>query len=313
MERRTTGAPPHTRRLRAILSHLGTSAHDRRRRVGFVGYGKVAQYLTDKVTKHPRLELAFVCDLFSPQNVRDSSTIPDSCKLYDLERFDEKRPDLVVEVAHPDVTKKYGEMILRKCNLLIASTTAFADPNTSARMMQEAERATGYGLYLASGALWGAQDIKRMSERGALEGLSLVMTKHPASLKVYGILADRLEAAKDRLEETVLYDGPIRDLCPLAPNNVNTMATAAFAALKTTGFDKTRAVLKCDPRLSSTVISVTAKGPPLTPGGDSLRVTSIRENPSKIGAITGEGTFSVFFSSLLVAAEGRHGDGYHIC
>ena len=36
--------------------------------------------------------------------------------------------------------------------------------------------------------------------------------------------------------ETVLYDGSVRGLCPLAPNNVNTMAAAAIAG-HTIGFD----------------------------------------------------------------------------
>ena len=35
-----------------------------------------------------------------------------------------------------------------------------------------------------------------------------------------------------------LYRGPVRDLCPLAPNNVNTMAAGAVAA-SNLGFDKT--------------------------------------------------------------------------
>jgi hypothetical protein len=41
------------------------------------------------------------------------------------------------------------------------------------------------------------------------------------------------------LDESVeLYRGPVRELCPLAPNNVNTMAAAAVAATNL-GFDKT--------------------------------------------------------------------------
>ena len=34
----------------------------------------------------------------------------------------------------------------------------------------------------------------------------------------------------DKEGECVLYEGPVRALCPLAPNNVNTMACAAIAA-----------------------------------------------------------------------------------
>lgn len=39
--------------------------------------------------------------------------------------------------------------------------------------------------------------------------------------------------------DIVVYDGPVRALCPLAPNNVNTMACAAIAG-HTLGFDGVR-------------------------------------------------------------------------
>ena len=42
--------------------------------------------------------------------------------------------------------------------------------------------------------------------------------------------------------------GPVRGLCPLAPNNVNTMAAAALAA-PNLGFDGVRGCLVSDPRL----------------------------------------------------------------
>jgi aspartate dehydrogenase len=40
--------------------------------------------------------------------------------------------------------------------------------------------------------------------------------------------------------EFVLFEGSVRDLCPLAPNNVNTMASAALAGFNL-GFDKVKA------------------------------------------------------------------------
>ena len=45
-----------------------------------------------------------------------------------------------------------------------------------------------------------------------------------------------------------LYHGPVRQLCPLAPNNVNTMAAAAVAATNL-GFDKTIGRLVSDPSI----------------------------------------------------------------
>lgn len=40
----------------------------------------------------------------------------------------------------------------------------------------------------------------------------------------------------------MLFEGPVKDLCPLAPNNVNTMAAAALAA-HNLGFNQTKAKL----------------------------------------------------------------------
>jgi aspartate dehydrogenase len=45
---------------------------------------------------------------------------------------------------------------------------------------------------------------------------------------------------------TILILGPVRDLCSLAPNNVNTMAVGALTA-HNLGFDKVQAFLVADP------------------------------------------------------------------
>ena len=45
----------------------------------------------------------------------------------------------------------------------------------------------------------------------------------------------------------LMFSGPIRELCSLAPNNVNTMAAAALAA-HNLGFDKAQGCIIADPR-----------------------------------------------------------------
>ncbi len=195
---------------------------------------------------------------------------------------------------------------------MIASTTAFADDICSKRMMKEAKRATGNGLYLTTGALWAANDIKKMSDQGVLSSLCITMKKHPKSLKLQGNSLKRLKASKDQKGEIIVYDGPLRQLCFEAPNNVNTMATAGIAALSSTGFDHTRVRLIADTSLHSTIITVDALGTPTTSSGDALHIISNRVNPSIPGAVTGLGTFMTFFTSMLSAAEGKLGDGIHI-
>lgn len=68
------------------------------------------------------------------------------------------------------------------------------------------------------------------------------MTKHPSCLKLNGALKEKKDAVTD--EAVTLYEGSVRGLCPLAPNNVNTMAVAAFAA-SNLGFDKVCSLVVC--------------------------------------------------------------------
>lgn len=67
------------------------------------------------------------------------------------------------------------------------------------------------------------------------QALKVSMTKHPSCLKLHGVLEEKIKQVTDTA--ITLYEGPVRDLCPLAPNNVNTMAVAAMAA-GNLGFNK---------------------------------------------------------------------------
>ena len=148
------------------------------RRVGFIGYGKVAAFLVQKVLacgKDAGMELAFVCDLFMPDVVEKSTEIPEECKLKDLSCFEKFNADLIVEAAHPNVSKQYGARILDSADFMIASTTTFADPDTEKMLSHAADNNKwGHGIYLASGALWGALDIQKMSDAGKLASLQVL-------------------------------------------------------------------------------------------------------------------------------------------
>ena len=267
------------------------------------------------------MELAFVVDLFAPDNVMNSTVVPDACKARDLTDYQRFGADTVVEVAHPDVTKKYGPMFLRDGHdYMMASTTAFADEAAEAALLEAAYAteggAAGKGVYLTPGALWGAEDIKRMSDSGKLAALRVTMKKHPDSLyPVKGTPEHAAnEGAKGKAEAVTLYDGPVRQLARTFPVNVNTICTAAIAANKTVGMGGTRAVLVADSRLEEMIIEVRAEGPKKPDGSPGLRITTLRENPSKRGAVTGQATLNSFFSSLTrLCGKSPQGDGVHLC
>ena len=206
-----------------------------------MGFGLLGQYLVDRITNDPAasavLELAFVWNR-SLERLVESSVVPPAARCTDLADVALFSPDIIVEVCHPDVIREWGTKFLAVADVYVGSPTAFADPETD-RALRSAAQTGPHALYVPSGALWGAQDLARMAARGALSALRVTMKKHPASLKLGGTLGEvvaRLLAAGAPPGETVLYEGPVRGLAPLAPNNVNTMAAAAIAA-PSLGFD----------------------------------------------------------------------------
>ena len=75
-------------------------------RVGVVGYGALGRYLAKEVEAREGLELVWV---WNRSPVRD---LPPHLVLGDLGQCDKGDPDLIVEVAHPDVTKEFGAKFL---------------------------------------------------------------------------------------------------------------------------------------------------------------------------------------------------------
>ncbi|XP_055469592.1 aspartate dehydrogenase domain-containing protein isoform X4 [Psammomys obesus] len=226
-----------------------------------------------------------------------AGSVPPALQLQDLIALEERHPDIVVEVAHPKLIQKYGVQILRHANLLVGSPSALADQTTEQQLL-EASNHWGHTVFVARGALWGTEDISRLDAAGGLQSLRVTMATHPDGFRLEG----RLAAAQSSGARTVLYEGPVRGLCPLAPRNSNTMAAAALAA-PSLGFDRVIAVLVADLSLTDMhVVDVELTGPP-GPTGRSFAVHTHRENPAQPGAVTGSATVTAFWHSLLGAVR----------
>eukprot|EP00054_Salpingoeca_dolichothecata_P018439 m.113306 g.113306 ORF g.113306 m.113306 type:complete len:286 (+) comp22872_c0_seq2:103-960(+) len=285
------------------MSQAGKRRKLDKRRIGIVGYGKLGQFLAQQVQTNPGLELAFVWN----RTLEACSSLPPDVVISDLRKCAESNPSLIIEVAHPDITRQHGEFFLSIADYMVGSPTIFADADVEAKM-RKAAKESNHGLYLPSGAFWGAEDVQKMADRGTLKGLKVTMKKHPSSFKVLGELVAKTEAAKSNPDATVLYDGPVRNLCPLAPNNVNTMAVASMAA-HNLGFDKVQGCLVADNSLEAHIVEIDVTGP--GEPSNEFSVKTVRHNPAKVGAVTGNATFASFLSSML-RARGL-GNGVHFC
>ena len=94
-------------------------------RIGLIGYGQIGAAVHQMIEKDPSngMEVVFVHD----QDEGRLQDLAENLALKDLGDFASKEPDLVVEMAHLDVTRQWGETILKKTNYMLISVTALAD------------------------------------------------------------------------------------------------------------------------------------------------------------------------------------------
>jgi aspartate dehydrogenase len=260
-------------------------------RIGLIGLGYIGRYIYEQITSRPELglEVAFVHELAAER----LSGVPPEVVLKDIQAFASRRPDLVVEMAHPEVSRRHGEMFLRESDYMPLSMTAFADADLERRLVETARR-NGTCLFIPHGAVVGLENI--FEGRELWEEVTMIMKKNPKNLDFSA--ASHL-GPKGITQATVLHDGPTRAVCALFPRNVNSHATVALAGI---GFDRTRSVLVADPSLDVSVIEISARGK-----GVAMRIE--RSNPLK-------GVSGVFTLNSTLAAVCRakgQGGALRIC
>lgn len=266
----------------------------------------------EKIREDGRLELAALWNR-TPVKDEDSRALLKGVTI--LEDFENIQVDLIVEVCHPAVIASSGERLLQQADLLVGSSTSLVDDQLRGRL-QETARAFGHRLIIGRGALWAANDIQRMARQGLLEAVRVRMHFHPRSLR---LPADSpLKAVVDELlllllknssEESssskspppppvILYSGPVRAVCPLAPNNVNTMATAALLGV---GLDRTEGVLVADPGLADHHrIEVEVRGVQRSGFSRPFSASSTRISPTSAeSSVSSRQTLDAFWQSVL--------------
>ncbi|XP_072224287.1 aspartate dehydrogenase domain-containing protein [Leuresthes tenuis] len=270
-------------------------------RIGVVGYGHLGQYLVGKILKDGPAQGLILAFVWNRNSDKLKGLVPAEFILEDLSSFADRRCDVIVEVCHPQIVKEFGLHFLSQSHFMVGSPSALSDPDLNQKLRQ-ASLQYGRTLYVPSGALWGGQDIQRMNDSGTMKALFIRMSKHPSCFRLTGdVLTDWTEGEGRR----VLFRGSVAELCPLAPNNVNTMAAAAVAA-GSLGFKGVQGEIVSDTALRDYhVVEVEVTGP------DGFSVHTVRRNPARLGAVTGSATYNSFWNSLLVCKG--HGGRVYLC
>ena len=251
-------------------------------RIGIIGHGTIGADLVRRLLADddPGLELAFV---HARGGVAAGGVDP-ALVLADLRDVAARTPDLIVEAAHPEVTRTHGAGLLGIADYLPLSTTALAD-DVVRGSLDAAAQAAGTRLWLAHGALVGAEALTDW--RDHWRRLTIRMEKPPAGIDFSASGLDRSALTA----RTTVYDGPVRGIAPRFPRNVNAMVTLALATI---GLDRTRAVLIADPALTDARLLVTAVG------GDGSRLRIERRQP--LVGVSGTEMAASAWASLRAAA-----------
>ncbi|CAF2505841.1 unnamed protein product [Rotaria sp. Silwood2] len=290
-------------------------------RIGILGFGHLGQFIYEYIeNEHNKstydFDLSFIWnrskDIFLTYNKKLDQNLIVSTVEEGLQRL----PDLVIEVAHPNVIEIYAEKILDICDLFIGSPTALANASLEI-VLRKKTLTSGHAIYIGTGAFWGAEDIDKMNERNTLCSLSITMKKHPDCYKLNEPLRSKLHNERIKLDdqpgEIIIYSGPVRELCQLAPNNVNTMAVGATIA-SNLGFDHVQGCLIADTSLYDRhIVEIELTGPEKKIDDNKqvkFHLKTIRTNPAEFGVVTGTATLLSFISSIK-RAKGRT-PGIHI-
>lgn len=255
-----------------------------RRKVGIIGFGYIASFIYRELTNHPEngLDVAFVWN----RTAANLEHVPDSIVLDNLSDFAERSPDLVVEMAHPSVSRDYAKAFLGHCDYMMLSVTAMADDALSESLLNTAQK-NSHSLFIPRGALVGVDALHEGRDNWA--DVSITFRKAPGSIDFSATEIDPAEIDT----ETIVYDGPVRGAAEKFPRNVNTMATCALASL---GFDRTRGIMIVDPDCTVMSAHVVAHGI-----NGSLLETKIAEQA--VG-VSGTGMLLSQLGSIRRAASG---------
>ncbi|MEW6750181.1 MAG: aspartate dehydrogenase domain-containing protein [Candidatus Latescibacterota bacterium] len=258
-------------------------------RIGLIGYGQIGKAVHAMVNRDPDngMEVVFIHD----QAPSALTQVPDSLVLKDLGDFASRQPDLVVEMAHPDVTRKWGRRIAEQSNYMLVSVTAMADPEVENALAETTKRC-GTRVFIPHGGVVGMDAL--YENRSVWESVDVVMKKPPKNVDCAAVGLDPAQIK----EETVLYDGPTRGVCPKFPRNVNTHAAIALAGI---GFDRTHSLLVVNPAWTTAVVAIHARGP-----GIELKV----ERVEGITGVTGASTPASIYNTVQMIAS--TGPGIHL-
>ena len=181
-----------------------------KRRLGIVGFGKLGQYLYKEFHTNQSLSEHFeICFIWNRTPIKNQESYNFNI-LENLEDFARFRPDLIIEVAHPNISKTWAKKFLQSSDYFIGSPTAFCDPLFEKDILGFLPSCKNK-VYIGKGALSGLSELQEYAKLGMIQKLQITMEKAPESINYQGPLPFSLQSMADIKKDSVsLFRGSVQ-------------------------------------------------------------------------------------------------------
>ena len=248
------------------------------KKIGIIGYGFLGSSLHEYL-KGTEVEVAAVYN----RSAAKLEGLPAACAFTDMAGFMARVEglDLVVELAHPDISRDWGKSILKLCDYMPCSVAALADKELKTQLLDTA-MSSATRLLVPHGAVVGIDNIFEARENW--QEVRITFRKPPSAI-------DLDEEPDD--DESILFEGPVTEIAEKFPRNVNAMVACALASV---GPDKATARFVADRRLNNML-----RGEFEFHGKDGSTLTVIKEEPA-VG-VSSPGMVTSIIGSVLRALQ----------
>jgi aspartate dehydrogenase len=252
-----------------------------RHKLGLIGYGYLGKALHQSL-EDTRINVTRVYN----RSAERLAGLPDTMGTTSLESFvgGAAELDLVVEVAHPDISRNIGARILHHTDYMPCSVAALADDQLRNQLVAAA-RAAGTRLLIPHGAVVGIDNLLESQENWT--DVTITFRKPPDSLGMEKEPED---------DETVLFQGSVREIADKFPRNVNAMVACALATI---GPDAAVARIVADRRQGNVL-----RGEFVFRGKDGSHLSIVKEEPA-VG-VSSPGMITALKGSVLRALGQSH-------
>ncbi len=223
-------------------------------RVGILGCGSIGTVLARYISREKDFTLCCLHDTTSKRARSLAKKLKEKPKIA-KSADDMTDCDLIIEAASRGAVEDHALTMLDRCDLMIMSVSAFADPDLFSRIKKKAEE-NGRKVYMPSGAIAGL-DAVRSANVGEINKVTITSRKPPGGLEGAPWIKKNGISLRSIKKPTVVFEGNAKNAARWFPKNINVAVTLSLAGI---GVERTMVRIIADPFSDKNVHEISVEG-----------------------------------------------------